>query len=259
MRSRASNPAVGVTLTAILIVTTGALCHDSGSTGPGESGPAVDVTGTWEFQHAFSTAAGATVITAVLELEQDPDGRITGTSRNGRFEANLCGMFGCFSDFRDVSGGPVQGSVSGSEVVLEFNADDLEGIDRYEGSATEARMEGSGWTAVPGDGSGLDDEPAAPPAAPTSLAAEVVQTAEGPAVDLSWQDNADDEDGYAVAESCDGADWATLGVTGPNVVGVRVPGPFPGTECSYAVAAFREDGEDVVVSDASNVVTVTIP
>lgn len=251
MKAMTLESQVKVTLIGFGVIAAAA-CGGDDATGPGgEPVTTVDVTGVWQFDRSFSTQFGATKITATLDLQQEGK-QITGSHRNGRFESSLCSVV-CTSDFRDVADGPVSGSVSGSNVVLEFNADDLGEIDRFEGTVTGDTIQGNGWSAVRGTGGGSEL------AAPTNLQAAVVETGSGPAVDLSWNDNSADEDGFAVGESCDGAEYATVAEAGPDATGTRVTGPFPGTECTYAVVAFREDGDDLVISHPSNTATVTIP
>lgn len=260
MRTRTSISRVRLTAACAMLVgvVAGTACTETGPTGPDGEETAVDVSGTWQFRRLFSTQFGATEITAVLELTQDGS-RLSGTSRNGTYKSSLCALGSCFPDFRGVTSGSVSGSVNGTRVVLEFNADDLGEIDRFEGTIVNGSIEGDDWTATPGSGTGRGGDRTAPPAAPTNLNAVVVQTADGPAVDLRWQDNSNDEDGFAVGEGCDGAELETIGETDANVTSGRVPGPFAGTRCTYAVVAFREAGDGVLVSAPSNRVTVTIP
>jgi len=56
--------------------------------------------------------------------------------------------------------------------------------------------------------------PSTPPAAPTGLVATAVSSSQ---IDLSWIDNAGDEDHYEIERSSDGSTFALLATLGPNV------------------------------------------
>jgi fibronectin type 3 domain-containing protein len=95
----------------------------------------------------------------------------------------------------------------------------------------------------------------APPAAPTNL---VATTAPGLAIDLTWTDNSNVEDGYEVRRyfrECGGyyyyycrEDYATIATLLPNVTSYRDAGLGGGAEHSYLVVAIKDGGG----SDASN-------
>lgn len=242
-------------------------CDVTGPDEPNGDGAAVDITGIWQFestvfQGEYLDGGVGTTITAVLELEQD-GAAISGTHRDGTVRKSQCWYLdGCNLSTTSVPAGTVQGTVHGSTVVLTFNADGEGQIDRHEGTLKGDSIQGEKWSAVRSAGS--DDEAdggdaSSVPNAPTNLQAAVVETASRPVVDLTWTDNSTDEDGFLIGESCDGADWAGVGRTGPDAAGARIDGPFPGTACSYIVVAFRVEGDDPVFSEFSNIATVTIP
>jgi hypothetical protein len=93
----------------------------------------------------------------------------------------------------------------------------------------------------------------APPAAPTNL---VATTAPGLAIDLSWSDNSNVEDGYVVQRlfnDCYGyyycyPYYATIATLGPNATSYRDAGLNPAQVYTYVVYAVKDDG----FSDASN-------
>src|SRR5439155_13015578 len=66
----------------------------------------------------------------------------------------------------------------------------------------------------------------APPLAPSSLTA--VATAGGTEVNLTWADNANNEDGFKLYRSTDGTNWVWFASAGPNVTGSTWTGAAPG-------------------------------
>ena len=89
----------------------------------------------------------------------------------------------------------------------------------------------------------------APPTAPTNL---VATTAPGLAIDLTWRDNSDVEDGYEVRrylEECGGyyyyyctRDYVPIATLGPNATSYRDEGLGGGVEHSYIVVALKDGG-----------------
>jgi FtsP/CotA-like multicopper oxidase with cupredoxin domain/fibronectin type 3 domain-containing protein len=90
-----------------------------------------------------------------------------------------------------------------------------------------------------------------PPDAPTNLAASLVF---GPQVNLTWQDNADDEDNYIVERSDNGGAFAAVATLGPNAASYS-EALQAGASYVYRVAAINGAGR----SGNSNEVTVTTP
>jgi len=98
--------------------------------------------------------------------------------------------------------------------------------------------------------------PAAPPAAPSGLTAVAVSATR---IDLSWQDNSSDEDGFTIQFDGDGTFTSpgviTLGPNGSSSVDYSHTGLTPGTEYYYRVCASNSAGD----SAWSNVVSATTP
>ena len=94
-------------------------------------------------------------------------------------------------------------------------------------------------------------QPLDPPAAPSVLGATAAGASQ---IDLDWIDNADNEAGFTVERSPDGAnDWAEVGVASANVTTFSDTGPNPETTYDYRVRAHNGGG----VSGYSNVATAT--
>lgn len=91
--------------------------------------------------------------------------------------------------------------------------------------------------------------PTSPPAAPTGLAATPVS---GVQINLSWQDNANNEAGYDIEQSSDGGNtWAQVATASANSTAFAVGGLQPGTAYSFRIRAFNILGN----SAYSNVVS----
>lgn len=73
--------------------------------------------------------------------------------------------------------------------------------------------------------------------APTDLSVEIVSPNE---IDLTWQDNADDETAYVVEWSLDGAAWDTLVELDPDTFEFTTAGLNPGTTYHYQVYAVSQ-------------------
>ncbi len=91
------------------------------------------------------------------------------------------------------------------------------------------------------------------PAAPSGLTANAVSSAQ---VDLSWSDNAANEDGFTIERSDDlGATWNQVGQTGVNVTTFSDVTVAPVSTYQYRVVAYNAAGSSL----PSNVVEVTTP
>jgi hypothetical protein len=90
------------------------------------------------------------------------------------------------------------------------------------------------------------------PNAPTNLVAKAVSSTE---IDLTWQDNATDEQGYRIERSLDGQTFIEIATVGPNVQSYNDTGLTPETTYFYRVFAFNNFGN----SDPSNVAADTTP
>jgi titin len=91
--------------------------------------------------------------------------------------------------------------------------------------------------------------PSIPPTAPTGMTATSVSNT----MNVSWNDNADDETSYQLERSVDGGAFALLLTLGANVVGVTDTGLTAGSSYSYRVRAVGPGG----TSAYSNVATAT--
>src|SRR5437879_5503658 len=90
-----------------------------------------------------------------------------------------------------------------------------------------------------------------PPAAPSNLAVSSLSAA----VALTWTDNSNNEIAFAIWRQGGGADWARVGVVGPNTTAYTDTTASAGVSYNYRVRAINAVG----ASDWSNVVAVTTP
>src|SRR5205823_6263075 len=79
--------------------------------------------------------------------------------------------------------------------------------------------------------------------------------ASGSQDELTWADNANNEDGFKVDHSSDGAIYTVLATAGANATAYSLTGASPGTTYSFRVTAYNAAGE----SAPPNTVTVTTP
>jgi len=94
--------------------------------------------------------------------------------------------------------------------------------------------------------------PPTPPAAPSNLTVQAVSTSQ---IDLTWTDNATDEDGFKI-ERCTGvgcSDFAEIATLGANVTSTSDTGLSAATSYSYRVSAYNAVGD----SDTSNTASAT--
>jgi hypothetical protein len=97
------------------------------------------------------------------------------------------------------------------------------------------------------------------PAAPSDLVATGV---EGSAIDLTWTDKTNVEDGYQVWRLFTYCDWDgcysyydVIAILGPDVTSYRDAGLNPGEYYTYVVVALKDNG----YSDLSNEASATAP
>jgi chitodextrinase len=91
------------------------------------------------------------------------------------------------------------------------------------------------------------------PTAPTALAA---RAASGSQIDLSWGDNANDEEGFKIDRSSDGgATWTRIATPGANATGYSDTGLVAGATYTYKVKAYNAAGN----SGDSNQASATTP
>lgn len=89
-----------------------------------------------------------------------------------------------------------------------------------------------------------------PPAAPGNLAAATISSA---AIDLTWDDNSTDEDGFDIERSLDGTNFNFLTSVGPDNTAYTDNGLNPSTTYWYRVLAYNTGGSSV----PSNVANAT--
>ncbi|MCQ9206803.1 MAG: S8 family serine peptidase [Omnitrophica bacterium] len=95
--------------------------------------------------------------------------------------------------------------------------------------------------------------PAVSPAEPSALVAAAFSPAE---INLTWQDNSDNEDGFTIERSPDGIVFAQIGQVSGNITTYHDPGLTPATVYYYRVRAYNI----VQTSDYSNTAsTSTFP
>lgn len=87
-----------------------------------------------------------------------------------------------------------------------------------------------------------------PPAAPTGLTATAVSSSQ---IDLTWVDNATDEDGFAIERSPDGSNFTVLGSVAANATAYSDTGLQSATTYYYRVAAFNGNGNSDYSDPAS--------
>lgn len=91
-----------------------------------------------------------------------------------------------------------------------------------------------------------------PPAAPTNLQATVISASQ---IDLTWEDNANNELGTRIERSLDGQNFTEVGQVGPNVTAFSDATVAASTLYFYRVLAFNNFGN----SAPSNIVDATTP
>ena len=95
-----------------------------------------------------------------------------------------------------------------------------------------------------------------PPAAPTGLNASAVSTSQ---IDLSWTDNAGNEDGFYVERSSNGSSgWAQIAALGANVTAYQNTGLSQNATFYYRVRAYNADGNSAY-SNTANATTFGPP
>jgi len=94
--------------------------------------------------------------------------------------------------------------------------------------------------------------PPTPPAAPSGLGASAVACSQ---VDLSWTDNADNEDGFNIERSTDGTNFSQLTTVSSNVTSYSDTSVAGSTSYWYRVKAYNSGGD----SNYSNTASATTP
>ena len=118
-----------------------------------------------------------------------------------------------------------------------------------------------GWLDVTGDGQGPPTYPNAiyseyytldgtspPPTPPTNLSATATSSS---AIDLTWQDNSFDEDGFDIEHSTNGTNFIPLTSVGAGVDAYTHTGLTASTTYSYRVNAYNSNGDSAYTNIAS--------
>jgi fibronectin type III domain protein/concanavalin A-like lectin/glucanase superfamily protein/thrombospondin type 3 repeat protein len=133
-----------------------------------------------------------------------------------------------------------------------------QGFDRNSGADGSQDRDGDGYTNVEeylhdaADQVECNGPPPPPPAAPSALAASAVSSTR---IDLTWQDNANNESGFRV-ERCQGStctNFAQVVTTSANVTGYQDATLVASTTYRYRVVAYNAGG----ASSYSNVASAT--
>jgi fibronectin type 3 domain-containing protein len=82
--------------------------------------------------------------------------------------------------------------------------------------------------------------PVEPPAAPTNLSARARGRAK---INLSWTDNANNEDGFYIYRGTDGVNFSLLDTVGPNTTSYDDTNVQSKTTYYYKVCAYNANGE----------------
>ncbi|MDI6791353.1 MAG: Ig-like domain-containing protein [bacterium] len=153
-----------------------------------------------------------------------------------------------FSIERKTSGGNYTAIATVSTEVISYSDTGLFPITTYTYRVQAFNLIGS---------SGYSNEiPAttanAAPYTPTNLSAQVISSSQ---VNLSWQDNSNNEDGFKIERKTAAGSYVVIGTTGVNGITYNDSGVIPNTTYSYRVFAYNQVGN----SDYSNTVSVGPP
>ncbi len=90
--------------------------------------------------------------------------------------------------------------------------------------------------------------PPSPPSAPSALAATAVSSSQ---IDLTWTDNATNEDGFKIERSTDGTTFSQIATTGSNTTSYSSTGLTASTTYHYRVRANNSGGDSAYSNTAS--------
>jgi len=93
-----------------------------------------------------------------------------------------------------------------------------------------------------------ETQPGSPPAAPSGLSTAAISAGQ---IDLSWNDNATNEDGFYIQRSEDGSNWGLIDTVGADVTVYSDLTVFPNTTYYYRVRAYNFSGSSAYSNTAS--------
>ena len=94
------------------------------------------------------------------------------------------------------------------------------------------------------------------PAAPSTLVATTFSSSQ---INLSWTDNANNENGFKVEQSTDGTTFTQIAMLGSNIVSYSATGLSPSTTYHYRVVSFNDAGNSEYSNTANATTSPTPP
>ena len=98
------------------------------------------------------------------------------------------------------------------------------------------------------EGNATTEDLPQPPAAPSGLEASVVSSSQ---IDLTWTDNASNENGFTIERSLDQTNWSEVGDVGAGVTSYQDSGLDASTTYCYRVCAYNVAGDSAYSNVAS--------
>jgi hypothetical protein len=98
-----------------------------------------------------------------------------------------------------------------------------------------------------------------PPTAPNAPGSLAAASGGQTSIDISWADNSNNEDGFLVEGSADGAGWAPIASVGSNVTSYSETGLDPSTTRHYRVRAYNAVGNSAYSNTASATTDEYVP